>query len=87
MTSTNTTASAHGYITDTTTGARLRVCRVYRTSEERNDRFARLAVTEDRRVWLGYPEIHERWSHAGTLGDHLNDTTMSATNARRAANM
>lgn len=71
-------------ITDTLTGRAHRVCRMYRVT---SDPDARLAVTEDRRVWIGYPKISSRWSHIASLGDRMSGETMTAENARCAANM
>lgn len=71
-------------ITDTLTRRAHRVCRVYRIE---SDRDARLAVTEDRRVWLGYPHAGGRWSHVASLGDRMSGEAMTAENAKRAANM
>lgn len=64
------------------TGATHKICRTYKTS----DGLGRLRVTDDRRVWLDYTDGIGMMTWVGTLGDRGSGTTMTAKNARRAAN-
>ncbi len=58
---------------------------VYRGTQWTRELQVRLFVTEDGKIWLGYGELPENFSHVANVGDRGTEGTSRAA-IRRAAN-
>ena len=58
---------------------------IYRGTQWTSKLPVRLFVTEDDKIWLGYGELPERFSHVANVGDRDTEGT-SRDAVRRAAN-